>query len=314
MWLSLIIDTISIVALCFVMVKAVTFLVTSSSKLARYLKISEYTLSILVVAFATSLPELAVGVVSALDQQSILSYGNVVGSNIADLTLMLAIPIFVGGALSTKELVKNRDLVLGTFLSLLPVALMFDGALTRLDGTLLVSGYFIYIISVLKRSEKRHFNLTDFVNHETNIAKETLILLLSAITMWISADMIVVLAQRVHTYLNVQLLLVGLILTAVGTSLPELIFGLRAVQTKHNGEIIGNLMGSVVANSTLILGITVMIYPLSFALINSLVSYVFLLATLLCFFIFSLTRKQVGRFEAVVLLLIYLLFVIATVV
>ena len=158
------------IVFCILLVKSTDWMITSSSRLAKHFKISEYTISFLVIAFATSLPELVVGVVSALDKNPALSYGNVLGSNIADLTVIIAIPILIGGAISTKELIKNKDIIYTIFFGLLPLILMLDGTLSQIDGVILVLCYLLYLILIIKRSSGFKGFIENF--YQTNVLKD----------------------------------------------------------------------------------------------------------------------------------------------
>ena len=306
--MNLLINLLAGLALSILLVKSVDWIIASSSRLARHFKISEYTISFLVIAFATSLPELIVGIVSALDKNPALSYGNVLGSNIADLTIILAIPIFIGGAINTKQIVKNKDLFFTVFFGLLPLILIFDGALSQMDGVILILSYVFYLILVLRRSSTIENILEHF--NQTNVLRDSLIFLSSVLILLGSAGLLVKIAENISYIAKVPLILVGLIVTALGTSLPELAFGLKAVKTHHKGEVLGNIVGSVVANSTLVLGVTSLIYPVKRDINVGLSSAGFLLATLFLFMIFSLTQKTIKKLEATLLLALYFVFVL----
>ncbi len=299
---------IGIILLCFLMVKSTTWLIKSSTRIARFYNISEYTVSFLVIAFATSLPELLVGIVSALDKNPSLSYGNVLGSNIADLTLILAIPLLLGGGISTKEIIKNKDLVYTVFFGAFPLVLMYDGLLSRFDAILLLVAYIFYLVLVLRRSTI----LEAIVNnlHNIKVYKELGIFLMSILALLVSADLLVKVAENVGLLLNVPLIFIGITVTALGTSLPELVFGLKAIKTHHNGEVLGNIVGSVVANSTLVLGVTALISPISKDSSLGFTSIIFLFITLFLFYIFSITSKKLSRIEAAILITVYFVFLI----
>jgi len=126
-----------------------------------------------------------------------------------------------------------------------------------------------------------------------------------------SADMIVRIASKMALALNLPLLLIGLFLVAVGTSLPELAFELRAVREKEPGMVFGDLLGSVVANGTLIIGLVALIAPIRIRAFNE-----YLLATMAfvllfgLFYLFIRTKRKLERWEGAVLLGVYLLFIL----
>ncbi len=293
--------------LSLLLVKSAELMIAASSKLARHFSISEYTISFLVIAFATSLPELMVGIVSALDNNPSLSYGNVLGSNIADLTIIISIPILIGGAISTKEIIKNKDVIFTMFFGTLPLVLMLDGTLSRLDGTILILGYFFYLVLVLRRSTPVE-GLIEKIRG-TNVLKETGIFIFSVVLLLTSADLIVKVAEQIGILANVPLILIGLTLTAIGTSLPELAFGLKAIKTHHKNEVLGNIVGSVIANSTLVLGVTSIISPISSSTLAGTSSLGFLIGTLALFSFFSYKGRGLGKVEAAILIMTYIAFV-----
>ncbi|OGC50763.1 hypothetical protein A2716_01875 [candidate division WWE3 bacterium RIFCSPHIGHO2_01_FULL_40_23] len=305
---AILLYSLGITASCFLLVKSAEWMISSSSKLARHFHISEYTISFLIVSVATSLPELTVGVVSALDKNPALSFGNVLGSNIADLTIILAIPILLGGALSTKEVLKNKDLIFTVFFSILPLVLIYDGFISRVDSLVLLSGYVLYIFLVLRRSSTFESILEAFTR--VNPYKELLVFIVSSLLLLLSGDLLVKSAEGISASMGVPLILIGLTVTALGTSLPELAFGLKAIKTNHKGEVVGNIIGSVVANSTLVLGVTGLIAPIpkNGAIGGS--SIIFLLVVLLLFFISSVTGRKISKWEAGSLIVIYALFIL----
>ena len=110
---------------------------------------------------------------------------------------------------------------------------------------------------------------------------------------------------------NFQLMIVGLVLVALGTSLPELVFGIKAIMIKHEGMNLGNLIGSTVINSTLVLGLTALIYPISIKSFDSvLVGGFFMLLTIMIVNFFIATKDRISRKQGILLIGIYVLFLI----
>jgi len=305
--MSIFLNVLAGTALSILLVKSTAWMIRSSARLARHFKISEYTISFLVIAFATSLPELIVGIISAFDNNSALSYGNVLGSNIADLTIILAIPIFVGGGITTREIIKNKDLVYTLFFGLLPIALIYDGVLSRWDAVALLLSYVFYLFLVLRRSSTIHALIESF--NQVKVVRELFIFFVSIAVLLLSAGYLVKIAENLSLVAKLPLFFVGLTVTALGTSLPELVFGLKAIKAHHKGEVLGNIVGSVIANSTLVLAATALINPITKDGNQGIVSLIFLVVTLLLFFWFSTSNRKIDKLEAVTLFLIYVLFV-----
>ncbi|MEK7595345.1 MAG: sodium:calcium antiporter [Patescibacteria group bacterium] len=303
----MLISAFLIFALCITLVKSADWLISSSSRLAKHFGLSEFTVSFFVIAFATSLPEFTVGVVSALDNNPSLSLGNVVGSNIADLTLILALPILIGGGIYTSTLLKSKDLIYTVFLGITPFLLLMDGVLSRLDGLILISGYFFYLVLVLKKSSFME-RLEEKILR-TNVYKQFIILSVSTLLLLASSDLLVKEAESLSIKLNIPLIFIGITITAIGTSLPELAFGLKAIKSAHKSEVLGNVAGSVIANSTIVLGTTALLTPIRQENISN-ASFLSFFVILAIFSVFSVTNKRIDRLEAFILLVIYIIFVL----
>src|SRR3990167_2440695 len=139
-WLNLI---LFIVASAFLVYSSNIF-VRSVSSIAKYLKLSNFIIAFIIVAFSNSLPELFVGIISAIEKTPVISLGNVIGSNIADLTLVIGIAILVGRGIKIKSKTIKRDTWFLLGFTLLPLILMLDKELSRIDGVVLLVAFGIY--------------------------------------------------------------------------------------------------------------------------------------------------------------------------
>lgn len=295
-----------IIGAAFVMIKAVELFINSSTKISRKIGISGYTISFLVVAVATSLPETFVGAASAIAKDPILSYGNAVGSNIALLTLVIAIPVLAGTQISTRTILNSKDVYYTAFFSLLPVLLVVDGVLTQVDGIILLSLYVAYSVMVIRRAKGLERFLEQF--EDTNLPKELAVFVFSLVLFLLASHGIFKAALKLSTELGWGLGFIGLSITAIGTSLPEITYVIAAMKQNKQEEILGDIVGSVVANSTVVLGVTAVIYPIDVK--NShigITPIVFSIFSLLVFLRFVRTREKLDRVEAVTLLLIYVI-------
>jgi cation:H+ antiporter len=295
-----------------ILIQAVKLFIDSSSKLARHFGISAYTISFLIIAVATSLPEVVVGITSALDKNPILSFGNAIGSNVALLTLVIAFPVLFATekGISTRTILHSKDAYYSTFFALLPIALIVDGELTQIDGIILLSAYIFYFIMVWRRSSPIEHLLEHFEG--VNVWREAFFFFLSLLLLLVASEMIVKAALSLSVQLNWGLTFIGLTITAIGTSLPEIAFTMGAAKRRFQQEVLGDIVGSIVANSTLVLGITSVIHPIKIT--NGEIGFSSLLlfvAILLIFLRFTRTREKIDKFEALVLLSLYFVFVIA---
>jgi len=285
-------------------------------------KINAFGITAFFLALATSLPELFVAITAAMRGNPEIAIGNVLGSNIANLSLILGGAALISGSVKANDKFINGE-VFHTFLAgSLPFLLLLDGDLTRFDGLMLLVVYMLYNMTVLheRRQEivkrekkeaiwwKRWWAQISDRDVERSMGK----IVIGVALLILSADMLVRLAEQVAVRMNIPMVLVGLVLVALGTSLPELSFEIVALRKKEAEMALGNILGSVVANSTLILGVTVLIHPL--VLHDGLKPY--LLATLAFIFVFVFfwlfvrTKQRLDRWEGLVLVIIYWVFVI----
>lgn len=291
----------------FILIKAVSLFIKSTTNISRALRVSGYTISFLLVSVATSLPETIVGINSALAGKPILSYGNALGSNIALLTLIIAIPGFINSGLHTRKIFRSKDIYISSFFAILAVALALDGQVTRLDGYTLLVGYVIYSLSFLKRNSHIH---TFFHGYgRVNLLKESLIFVMSLCLIIISGELVVRGAINLADVLKISLGFVGLSIMAIGTSLPEIAYSIGLIKKHKQNEVLGNVIGSVGVNSTLVLGITAVIEPI--VIVNggiSITTYIFAIMVVALFLGFSKKDHDINKKEATVLLLVYIAF------
>ncbi|MBU1133015.1 sodium:calcium antiporter [Patescibacteria group bacterium] len=291
----------------FILIKAVSLFIKSTTNISRALRVSGYTISFLLVSVATSLPETIVGINSALAGKPILSYGNALGSNIALLTLIIAIPGFINSGLHTRKIFRSKDIYISSFFAILAVALALDGQVTRFDGYTLLVGYVIYSISFLRRNSHIH---TFFHGYgRVNLLKESLIFIMSLCLIIISGELVVRGAINLADVLKISLGFVGLSIMAIGTSLPEIAYSIGLIKKHKQNEVLGNVIGSVGVNSTLVLGITAVIEPI--VIVNggiSITTYIFAIMVVALFLGFSKKDHDINKKEATVLLLVYIAF------
>lgn len=305
------------------LIKATGLLLSSLRGLSLAVGIDKFGLTAFALALATSLPELVVGVAAAVRGDPELSLGNVVGSNIANISLVLGGAALVAGTIRASDRFLKEE-VFHTFLAgALPFILLMDRALTRFDGLLLLWVYGFYNMTVLRSRSKamveQQVKMEGGWWHrmwyrigDKKVERWLGKMILGVALLVFSADMVVRSAHQMALIIHFPILLVGMLVVAVGTSLPELSFEIAAVRKRESQMALGNILGSVVANSTLILGLTAIISPIR--LTNGLESY--LLATvsfIVIFFFFWLfvrSKHVLERWEGLFLVALYWAFVL----
>jgi len=300
---------------CLVLVRSGTWVVRSLTRIAQFLEWREFTVAFVLMAFATSIPELFVGVTSALHLKPELSLGNIIGSNIINLTLAVTIGVLLARELKIETVIAQRSSIYTTIIASLPILLMLDGKLSRTDGVflLLVLMFYIHQLSLTEERFTKVFS-NKFKRKWKRFRlflKDLGVFLVSLVLLLLAAEGVVQSTSFLGKKAGLPLVTIGALIVALGTNLPEIVFGVRAVVMNHEEMILGNLMGSVVSNSTLVLGLTILICPLEIPKFSLYVAgIIFTVITALFFAIFARTDRKITEKEAVFLLEIYLLFVI----
>lgn len=313
---------LGIIVLSFVLIKAADFIVISLKKLSLHSRASTFTLSAILLALATSFPELSVAITSSLSQSSGLSFGNVLGANIANISLVVGTATLVTGKVRVHGSFLKEDVFFALLFGMTPLILIFDKTLGRVDGLVLILLYLAYTTGFFNERRKalvrehmteslplRFFRRIEQLNG--SVGKDLAKLFAGVAVLLFSANLIVSLAQNLATILNIPLFLVGLILISLGTTLPELAFSIRSLEDHEPTMFFGNALGSVIANSTLILGVAATIYPIQIANLNEyLIAIIAFVVIFLVFWIFIRTKMMLTRLEGGILLALYIIFVL----
>ena len=300
---------------CYVLVKAGVVLVKVLTMMSRYFRLTEYVFAFILMTLATTMPELFVGVTASIGGLPSISLGNIIGSNLVNLTFVLGTVVIVAKGLKIESKIAKRDAWIIFFIALLPLLLLFDKQLSRPEGVLLIIVFGWYIYHIL-RSKDAFRKRMDSMKRDAKVFKKLLknifYFVIAVGVLLLSAWGIVESAKLIAKELYLPLTLIGIILVALGTSLPELVFGVRAVIAKHEGLSLGNLIGSVVINSTLILGLVAVINPIQIENLNIIyVGGAFMVLSILIANFFIVTRDKISWKEGVFLIAFYVLFLVA---
>ena len=304
--INLIIFILSILAL----ITAGSLLVRSLSKIAAFLHVSEYVIGFILLAFATSVPELFVGISSALNKNTAIALGTVIGSNIANLTIIVGIPILLAKGIRIQSSKTKKDSLYMVVLSILPLALMLAGGqISRVDGMFLILAFFIYMRKIYKESKEFSKEFENKIS-PWSVVSSVAIFIFSLGILFFSADFLVRSSGALAISLSLPPILIGLFLIAIGTSLPELVVGISSVMHGHTEMNLGNIMGSNIANATLILGVTAFIFPITSNFLLFITSGVYMVLTTFIFATFIRSDSKVDWEEGLSLILLYAFFII----
>jgi cation:H+ antiporter len=291
--------------------------VETLTRISRFLKLREFIVAFILMAFATSIPELFVGISAVFSNVPELSFGDVLGANIINLTLAVGLAaLFLGGLEIERETVRRGSILMGV-VGLLPLLLILDGEISRIDGCILLLAFIFYLTWLFDREEffrKIYDNLDPTIVNFRNFLKDLAMFGGAVILLLLASQGIVKAAVFFAVSLGVELGIIGIFLVAAGTALPEVYFSIRAGRAGETKMILGNLMGCVVITSTLVLGLVSLIQPIRISDPSPYgVARIFLLISVLFFLFISRTKSQISKKEGAVLILIYLLFLIGEV-
>ena len=290
-------------------------LIGSLTRMGKYLKWREFVLAFIIIAIAASLSNLFVGITSALHGIPELSFGDIVGGNIIDLTIAVALAAFFARGLPAESKMVQTSAVFTMIIAFLPLLLILDGRLGRVDGVLLILVFFFYIYWLF--SKKERFSKT-YDGEEIPIfkgfkgfVKDLVKLILGLGLILLSAQGIVRSAIYFSEAMDLPLALVGILIVGLGNAIPETYFAVMAARKAKNWMILGDLMGSVIVASTMVLGIVALIAPIEIADFSPFALARFFLIIAAIFFLFFVrTDKKITPKEAIFLLGIYITFVL----
>ena len=319
---------------CFVLFWSGSKLIKGLIRMARYLALREFVLAFFVMAFAGTLPNLFVGINSALHKIPQLSFGEIVGGNVVDLTLAVGLAILIGNtAIPTRSKMVQTSTIFTAVIAILPLVLILDGNLGRGDGLILLLAFALYIFwlfskeerfrKVYKGNKNEHKNGMGFIaflrnrkepksiKHFKLFLKDLGNIIISLVLLSAASWGVVQSAQIFSDALRISLPIVGILIVGLGNALPETYFAIVSARKRQTWLILGNLMGSVIVSATLVLGIVVLISPIRdidfspFA-----IARIFLIISAVFFLIVVRTDKRITKKEAILLIGIYIFFLL----
>ena len=298
---------------CIGLIVSSKLVVKSLIKVENYYHLREFVVSFLLIGVLTSFPELSVGVISALKGIPSLSFGDILGTNIMDIALVIGLVAIIGKSIKFEAQLEKTTLFLISAMIFLPLVLFLDRELSRLDGAILVSVFVLYVFRLFmirnkfKKAKRKK-------RSKIKIKKNIVLLLLGLLILVASARLLVYAASEIALAFSFPVILIGLLVVSIGTSLPELFFELGCVLKGHCSAALGDLLGSLAFNSTFVLGLVALITPIEAKFSSFAVSAAFAVVSVLFFLLFARTGREIKRKEGVILIIIFIFFVIANII
>ena len=283
-------------------------LVRSAVSFAEKFGVSSFLIGVTVVSFGTSIPELMVSIQAAMDQAADIAIGNVLGSNIANIALVLGVSVVIRPLSVTTNTYKLSWWVM-LISSLLFILFLLDNVITKMEGLLLIAGLFFFIIFSIKRNIPNEESIISKINIQTGI----LFFVLGAIGLYFGSELFVESAISIASFFNVPKFVIGITVVALGTSLPELVTSIVALMKGQNNISLGNLIGSNIFNVFAVLGITSLIQELGTSSILLFLDFGVMLAVILVFGYQLFIRKKISRTAGFILLSGYFSYILFSV-
>jgi len=289
----------------FVLIKASDFFVDAAESIGLSLGISPFIIGVTIVAFGTSLPELAASIVAVLSGSSELVVANAVGSNITNIVLVLGVAAIVSGNIYLKHNIMDTDMPLLIGSAAFLYFVLADQVVTTMEAILFLLALIIFIVNSALGDRD------ETADRKPVQIKQYLILLLAGVFIYFGATYTIVAIKELSILLNVNQEIIGLTAVALGTSLPEVAVSVSAAR-KGKAEIaVGNILGSNIFNTYCVMGIPALIGNLTIpdGIISFSLPFMIFVTILFAYMIHS---KKVSKWEGALLILMYVFFLMET--
>lgn len=288
------------------LIKGATLSTRFAVKVAESFKLSKYVVGFIIVAVISILPETLISINSAIAGVPSLGLGTLFGSNVADLTLVFAIIIFV-----TKKNIKVESKILKNniiypFILLIPIILGLDGYYSRIEGiSLLIIGLIFYYFAFKNNDEPRIENVPN-----DDRKKYILLLLASMAVLLVGSHFAVTSTAHLASNIGISPIIIGIFILGLGSTIPELLFSIKSVKKDDDSLAIGDLLGTVLADATIVVGILALISPFYFPIKIIYVTGVFMVISSFLLFYFMKSGKTLTKNESFILFIFWIVFIL----
>jgi cation:H+ antiporter len=296
------------------LIKCADFFVDAATSFARNLKISTTVIGLTIVAFGTSAPELAISFSSHLIGNTDMLYGNVIGSSISNIYIILGIAILIV-PFSVKSDVVKKEVPIMTLITLGFSVLFLDtifessetNSLNRADGIILIllfSIFVFYLITVLSKRD----NVESDIKPKYKMPMSILIIILGLAGVIIGSELIVRNLAAFATSVGISQKIISVTIISIGTSLPELVTVITAAKKGENSMAIGSIVGSNIFNICLVLGLPIIIFGEASTLAFNYIDIIFMVVAAVLLWIFAATNRKLKRYEGLIFIGMYVIY------
>lgn len=290
-----------------ILLKSSELVLFGISDYARKFGISEYVIGILVISAGTALSELMAAITGTLRGEGGIAFGTVLGSSLFKIPGLGIVLLVTGAVIFNLKDMRGKTAFLPLAMILLPAVLIANGYLSRIDGSILLISYLAYTAVIWSKGGR--FGKLRPAPLKL-VWRDMIIFPVALAAVLMSARWLVFSSLQISTMLGVPAFITGLFIIGIGSSMPEISVQFRAMREKKPGLVFGNVLGSFVANSTLVLGIAALIRPVKMPFFEVLSAFVFLFAG--AFGVIMLLRgKRLSRLHGLAFVLFYALFLLA---
>ncbi|MBN2127250.1 MAG: calcium/sodium antiporter [Candidatus Diapherotrites archaeon] len=300
--MDILIDVMIFIISSFVIIKTADELVEASSRIAKSFGLNEFIIGLTIVAVGTSLPEMAASVTAVILGLPGIAVGNVIGSNITNILLVIGAVTFLM-PLSTNWEQKRRDSILMLAITLIASIFLFTGnLLDRIEGIILMIFFPLSVYFILKQN-----HLYDDIQKKI-VLMDWIIVIISLIFLIASSSLFVGSAKNIATYFSLSETVIGMTLVALSTSLPELVSAMMAALKKKAALAVGDIVGSNLFNISMVLGLSAAINPITIesSIYFMEIPLMILSAIILVYFI---KKGKIPKWIGAVFIIGYLLFI-----
>ena len=293
------------------LIASADLLVDGSSGIAKKFHIPEIIIGLTIVSIGTSMPELFVSITSALEGHSDMSIGNIIGSNLSNLLLILGLSAIIKPVVFQKE-TRRYEIPMCLFFTItLMIFCNTNDGISRIEGIVLLLLFCVFLgYTIFMGIKESKTNLEKDENKEeknNSILKNIILVILGIIGLKVGGDLTVDNAVNVANYFNISEKIISLTILAIGTSLPELVTSVTAAIKGNSDIAIGNIIGSNIFNILLILGVASIIKPITYNITYNFDISILLVATvILALFPFIPPKDKMSRVNGIIYFLMYI--------
>lgn len=300
----MILNLLILIISLYLLIRGATLATRYAVGVAESFNISKYIVGFIVIAVISILPETLISINSAIGGTPSFGLGTLFGSNVADLTLVLVIVVLIAkrGIKVESKILKNN--IIYPFILLIPIILGLDGFYSRIEGIILIIIGCIFYFLAIRSGMGEKTNLIV----KGNRYKNSFYLLISMIILLIGSHFVVTSATNLALILKINYIVIGMFIVGLGTTIPELLFAIKSVQKNDDSLAVGDVLGTVLADATIVVGILSIISPFYFPIRIIYITGIFMVISAFILLYLMKSGKTLTRKEAIILLTFWILF------